>query len=88
MTIPCKDCLCLGICRNKTYAVMVDECPLIGKLLYRRSMRANPAYRTPMFEKIIFQVQDILKSNTWQVIKTPGGLGSVDILGKHDETSL
>lgn len=34
---PCKECICVPICRNKLYIDFISDCILIEKFLYGRS---------------------------------------------------
>ena len=36
---PCKDCLCIPRCRNKTYIQFVCDCKMVKELLYKKNCR-------------------------------------------------
>jgi hypothetical protein len=38
---PCKDCICLAICKNKTYYRLIEDCSLIYDILYRGFISLN-----------------------------------------------
>ena len=62
---PCKDCICIPICRNKRIAVAIEECELIRDLLYENF--PNPGNKSPTFRSFIekqMEIKEFLGSRT------------------------
>jgi hypothetical protein len=57
---PCKDCICIPICRNKDYVDLFNDCYLLDKYTSSKSK-----YVVLRDEKKIYKIQDILKPNAW-----------------------
>jgi len=70
---PCKDCLCVSICRQKMYNDLIASCKLIRKYLYTKeaeeeislSKLVKVSSRVEKFDPRIKEVQDYIKSTEW-----------------------
>jgi hypothetical protein len=51
MTIPCKDCLLIPLCRNKSYKVLTKGCSLIQTQLYD-----SEGIRNFLFNEVLFKM--------------------------------
>ncbi len=81
MKIPCKDCLVLAVCRNKTYTKLVFGCSVLDKMLYRSrpGMLRTSVNRNIDFGRILVEVDRLMGTNHWH------GLNSTIRRGKrHD----
>lgn len=67
---PCKDCLCVPVCKGKTYASMHKECSLVKMYLYK-SLKTSTASnsRNPFFNDRVFMVFEEVKPNNWRVVR-------------------
>ena len=64
---PCKDCICVPICKHKNYTQLIGECDLIFDLLYKRAeMSRQGGYRQRSFKVNILKVEEYLKPTTWE----------------------
>lgn len=88
MKCPCKDCLCVPICRHKKY-IKIVECSLLrGYLIDPCTARIRPSKRILKVEKIIHPVHwkchtKNKRSNVVYVIKKDN-----KFKGKNYEMSL
>lgn len=59
MQIPCKDCICVPICRHKDYLDLFIDCDilLVYEPKYGSCTKRNPSN--------IFRIQKTLKPTTW-----------------------
>jgi len=70
---PCENCICIVLCRQKSYNKLVISCDLLRKYLYFKevddeilissSIRVN--CRVEEFESRIKEVQGFIKSSEW-----------------------
>lgn len=54
--VPCKECLVLAVCRNKTYRRLVEGCSVLDEMLYDR----NPGNRRKDFKRTIEEVDRLM----------------------------
>ena len=65
---PCKDCLCLPICRTKSYAQLHKACSLVKMYLYiSNALSTSLVNRNSKFEDRIFALYEILKPIPWKI---------------------
>jgi hypothetical protein len=55
---PCRECLCVGICRHKEYIKLFSDCILVRKWYGRASSITQE-------DKFAFQLYTILQPTTW-----------------------
>ena len=60
--IPCKDCLVMGVCRNKNYRQLIDDCSILSELLYRGAKGIVTA-RKKDFNRMIVELDEIMGTN-------------------------
>lgn len=58
---PCNGCICVPICSNKEYKVLLEQCKLLSDVV--------PFYRYSSELDTIRAVDSILKSPKWIVVK-------------------
>lgn len=62
MTIPCEECICIAICKHKTYLNLFKDCSTLAEYI--------PAYdfagknRQPKIEQLV----EVLKPSLWQFL--------------------
>jgi len=56
---PCIDCLCLPMCRNKSYQTLFEECSIIDE--YAKREATNHLRQT----KYLNEVELVLKPTKW-----------------------
>jgi len=56
---PCKNCICIPICREKDYIKMIRNCSLLKNLLYGNKFRN--------FWRILIETEKILKPVRWYI---------------------
>jgi len=57
--IPCKNCICVPICRQKHYSGMIAECSIIDKYI------EHSCYALRRNQKIIEELEETLKPEVW-----------------------
>lgn len=62
MTIPCKNCLVLAVCRNKNYRQLMDGCSILYKTLYKGSPNAAASRRID-FVRILIEVDRLMSTD-------------------------
>jgi len=62
MSCPCKDCICVPICRHKKHYVLFDQCVLLKDYIQEFY---EPEKRDP---NKIFELRDILKPTLWDLV--------------------
>ena len=76
MKCPCKECICLAVCKHKNYTAMLNECIMINNYLYDNieSFKSKtPRYadwRVDDFDKRIVKAIDSLKPSKWKFVLT------------------
>ena len=55
MTIPCKDCLLIALCRNKSYGSLIKGCSLINTQLYD-----DEGIRNVFFNRVVIEIDKVL----------------------------
>ncbi len=58
---PCVDCVCIAICRLKTYSKLIGGCGLVSYYV-RRNLSSTPG---PFLYRI--DIRDIIKPIEWEV---------------------
>ena len=84
--IPCKDCLVLPICRLKQYSVMLSECELLLKLLYKGPPTSPTRRKHKVFNKEIYNLVNILKPTRWKT--TISDEGYIHLVGMHKHDTV
>ena len=64
---PCKDCVCIPICRNKDYVDLFKDCYLVDEYTSSKSK-----YIVLRDQNKICNIQDILKPSAWLFKKVKG----------------
>jgi hypothetical protein len=65
---PCKGCLCLPMCRTKSYAQLHKTCSLVKLYLYKSNdISTSLSHRNSKFEGRIFELYKILKPIVWKI---------------------
>ena len=66
MKIPCKDCICIPMCRHKNYNKLMIDCTTLFELLYVEAkgvIKLNG--NSNEFEEAILKVQEYIQPITW-----------------------
>jgi len=62
---PCKNCLCISVCREKSYTQMTEECDLLQRYLYitkeRETIKVDKERRS--YKKVIINTKYGKKKN-------------------------
>lgn len=66
---PCKDCICVPICKNKTYDQLVTDCKLIFNILYK--VEVSPGNRRRLFKRHIDRIRECLTPTLWEATVQP-----------------
>lgn len=66
INVPCNDCVCIAICRNKLFDQMIKDCKLLLDALYFDKTTSDGARSTYYGDKLIM-IQDILNPECWTV---------------------
>jgi len=67
---PCKDCICVPMCNNKTYDQLIADCNLLATLLYKTDV-IGPANRRSSFTRHIGKIKECLTPTLWKAIIQP-----------------
>jgi len=69
--IPCKNCICLGVCKHKTYPNLITDCKTIRKILYDKQNGKSTlvGHRSDDYEKSIRFLNNLFKEEGW-VLRT------------------
>ena len=59
MKCPCINCICVPVCRHKTFDNLYDDCILLEDYSYDNDLLTPPIYR--------IEINSILKPTTWSV---------------------
>ncbi|MHA1972869.1 MAG: hypothetical protein ACTSW1_07745 [Candidatus Hodarchaeales archaeon] len=66
--IPCKDCLCLPICKHKNYMTATSECSIVYDFLYsKRSVDDIFRRGQKDFWLLLRGVWDEMKPTLWEI---------------------
>ncbi len=63
---PCKDCICVPVCKHKVYNILVSGCQIVKKELYFRGP-VTDKIRRKRFTKSVVDVEKYLKPVLWRV---------------------
>ncbi|MHA1972857.1 MAG: hypothetical protein ACTSW1_07685 [Candidatus Hodarchaeales archaeon] len=70
MNSPCKECICVPICRNKSFQQLIRDCTMSWKFLYIEinigAEITTSKVRRINFDVIIRQVLKDLKPTNWE----------------------
>ena len=70
--IPCYNCICMAICRQKEFQKVMSECPLVREVLYLDGMKiADSRYRKPGFKRRIHLIEEALNPLHWELQVNP-----------------
>ena len=65
-TIPCKKCICVPICKHRSYNFLIQECIYIKTLLYHDdSVTYGRYYRKETFEENVTKLETYIKPTKW-----------------------
>lgn len=73
---PCKDCICVPVCKHKVYNKLVSGCQIIKEELYFRGP-VSDKIRRKRFTKAVVDVEKYLKPVSWRVRIEDNGHGHV-----------
>ena len=65
LDVPCYNCICVPVCRNKTFHQLCSECVFVNNYL-----SDIPNDNTPLSH--YYWIQNILKSSRWEVESLTG----------------
>ena len=76
MECPCKNCICLPVCKYKKYYKLFTDCSLIEEYIsdYNSALKRN--------KKHVYQLQKIMKPTRWSFINKEGWTNPL-ILSTH-----
>jgi hypothetical protein len=67
MKIPCENCLCLSLCRHKSFFFLSKECSLIYIMLYEKSGHRK---RTKHYEEVVVAIETYMNPSKWATENT------------------
>ena len=74
--IPCRDCLIIPICREKTYRKLMTECSRVENYFYfPHGSPPSRGYRRYLFNREISELVKILNAKKWRVVQEEGYKG-------------
>ena len=82
MKCPCEDCICVPICRHKTYEKLIADCILVWNYL-PSTTRDNRDMIYVTFWSYVRSVHQTLKAEGWSVQQT----GNLQFVRNKDDTS-
>ena len=78
---PCKDCICVPVCKHKVYNILLSGCHLIKKKLYFKGPLSDKIRRR-RFTKAVVNVEKYLKPVLWHVTIEDNGYAHVIFNGE------
>lgn len=68
---PCKDCLCVPICRQKQYYYLIEDCSILDEFLYLDKARfiegtSRMTTRKERFPESLNEIYETLNPTTWR----------------------
>ena len=66
MKCPCKQCICVPICKHRVYNVLLNKCGLLKKYLFYKGQH-HDSKRRRWFSKTILYAERCLKPKLWHV---------------------
>jgi hypothetical protein len=64
---PCKDCICIPMCKWKKYKSLIEECNILAESLYYEGVLLE---RNPEFNQLIYKTVKYLKPVMWGITET------------------
>lgn len=64
--VPCKDCVCIAICRNKLFDAIISECRLLLDALYFDRTTTDGA-RSKYFGNKVIMIYNMLQPEYWKI---------------------
>jgi len=61
---PCRDCICIPICKHKTYPSLILECELIHGMIYAITISITSREECA---KIVRDIRDNIKPTIWDI---------------------
>lgn len=77
---PCKDCICVPVCRFKGYFPLIKQCKLLLHLLYK-SQYPEPSGRETCFDHMIYRIHNDLNPRYWRISQTSLTNDEIEIVG-------
>jgi len=82
---PCKECICVAVCKHKRFDDLIRDCKIVGNLLYYE----DTGTRTRAFSKNVVEMKKALKAHTWNCIIEDDGFAKIwDVLNVANKTVL
>lgn len=84
ITIPCKECPVLAMCKYKTFR-QLTRCDTLRDMLYEIKVEGNHVFsrRKYYFCRILLEIQQVMKTNEWKTINS-----TIRIKGKDGNYEL
>ena len=90
-SLPCKQCVCIPVCKNKEYGKLVSECKILDKFLYfQKDEPANRSFgltetrytisnRRDKKDESIVALFNYLKPNRWYLEQALDRFGRYEV---------
>jgi len=86
--IPCKNCICLGVCKYKTYPDLIMQCETIRNILYDKQNGKSTlvGHRSDDYEKFIYFLSNLFKEEGWviRILRNSNGEKKLFALSKNE----
>ncbi len=66
---PCKDCICVAVCRLKDYFLLVSNCKLVSLILYSTKYIGRSG-RSRNFNQTVYKIHDALSPRYWRISRS------------------
>jgi hypothetical protein len=69
MKTPCNNCICIPVCRNKDFKILIGDCIIIRKFIYTRDIddkeRGMYINTSPLFRNRIIDIFNTINPTVW-----------------------
>ena len=63
--MPCEGCLCVPMCRHKTYQKLIEDCAVLHDKIMER--KHDNEFKTMKIMQWRVEIQDVIKPTNWEV---------------------
>ena len=69
---PCIDCLCIPICREKTYSQLVNACKFVPQFVLITDTGLDPRRSNPRHRDVVrmYKLHEVLKPRLWKLVNS------------------
>ena len=95
MKIPCENCICLPVCRNKTFTKLMKECNIITTEIWKKYYKESREKKTCSMDKInqvgfISNIYSLMKPCSWKMEIYDEGTRVLifDLIGDRESSTI